>query len=210
MSYWRLLFSFRRLIFLWHRAGLGLIRFQFLLVCQSGLFLVITGQRWFTDNWLEAFAWLYLHRQWSYSPFWSWDLDLGFGLDTDLIQCYKHPHVCFLKLSDLKVSAAALAPKIFHSGLRLESKSLSLHGTQFFPPLFPLSPHSRSASLSSPHPQSDAVGLEGGDRIECPPFLPSPVKFQSQATLKGGIVSPWWGMPLRCSSKKRLHLPRNL
>lgn len=47
-------------------------------------------------------------------------------------------------------------------------------------------------------------------RIECPPFLPSPVKFQSQATVKGGIVSPWWGMPSLCSSKKRLHLARNL
>lgn len=73
-----------------------------------------------------------------------------------------------------------------------------------------LSPHSRSASLSSPHPRSDAVRRREEGRIECPPFLPSPVKFQSQATVKGGIVSPWWGMPSLCSSKKRLHLARNL
>lgn len=37
--------------------------------------------------------------------------------------------------------------------------------------------------------------------IECLRLLPSPVKFQSQATVKGGIVSPWWGMSLLCFSK---------
>lgn len=34
--------------------------------------------------------------------------------------------------------------------------------------------------------------------------------FRARPRLKGGIVSPWWGMPLRPSSKKRLHMARNL
>lgn len=91
-----------------------------------------------------------------------------------------------------------------------EVSHLSPPATPSPPPSILLSPHSRSASLSSPHPRSDAVRRREEGGIECPPFLPSPVKFQSQATVKGGIVSPWWGMPSLCSSKKRLHLARNL
>lgn len=117
--------------------------------------------------------------------------------------------VFVMKVVRFQVLSAALSPKILLSAHWVETESL-LHQTRLiFPSLSPATAFPISISPFPP-PSVWCITSEGGRRIEYLPFLPSPVKFQSQATVKGGIVSPWWGMPLHRSSKKRLHLARNL